>query len=123
MLIEGPWGTRQATIAKAPHGGSPGRAYVHGGLILLDPASWSLTLGVYPEQQFSFNNIYFSDHSHCFPKHLRARMAHNHAIFFLEILSYVQTKEPTAKWQMLHEGMQTWAQLSFLAEVMVMPSY
>lgn len=50
-------------------------------------------------------------------------MAHSDDIFFLEILSYVQANDPTAKWQIFHEGLQTWMQLCSLAEVIVTPGY
>lgn len=121
-LIEGSLETRQTTSTKATCAYSPEMAYVPEGLILLSPAAW-LLVSVQSNHPSSLNSIYFSDLSCCCQMHPRARTAHNDAIFFLEILCYVQANEPTAKWQMLHEDLQTWTQLSSLTEVIVMPSY
>lgn len=95
----------------------------HEAVILLASASRSMALVTVQNNYPSLSNsIYFSHHCRCFRKHPRAGMAHSDDIFFLEILSYVQANEPTTKWQIFHEGLQTRRLLSFLADVMVMPS-
>ena len=54
ILTEGSLETRQTTTTKATCGESPAMAYACEDLILLAPASWSLALGVCPEQLSHF---------------------------------------------------------------------